>query len=100
MSLGRGTPIFPAKGSVMYGNVLFFRCDEDKSKHGGACFGSDPDYGAGLWGFCFLEYVQDPSNPTENCFEDAQWSKTAGRFWSSQACKEKAEGPPEIPLGY
>lgn len=72
-----------------------------KSKHGGACFqgpnGAASARGEGF-GFCFLENLQNPNNPTEDCFEDATWSKTAGRFWSAKACKERAEGPPSVPL--
>ena len=37
-------------------------------------------------GWCFLDNVQDPKNPTDNCFEDAQFSVADGRFWSNEAC--------------
>ena len=37
-------------------------------------------------GWCFLEDVSNPNNPSENCFEDASWSPTNGRFFSSYAC--------------
>jgi len=43
------------------------------------------DYG-GSSGWCFLEDVSNPNNPSENCFEDASWSQTNGRFFSSYAC--------------
>jgi hypothetical protein len=37
-------------------------------------------------GWCFLENVQDPQNPTDNCFPDTQFSVADGRFWSNMAC--------------
>ena len=37
-------------------------------------------------GWCFLENVQDPNNPTGDCFEDTQFSVADGRFWSNEAC--------------
>merc|ERR1712168_1438190 len=37
-------------------------------------------------GFCFLENVQDPKNPTKNCFNDIMWSTTHSRFYSHEAC--------------
>eukprot|EP00091_Calanus_sinicus_P016560 TRINITY_DN35991_c0_g1_i1.p1 TRINITY_DN35991_c0_g1~~TRINITY_DN35991_c0_g1_i1.p1 ORF type:complete len:152 (-),score=38.93 TRINITY_DN35991_c0_g1_i1:83-538(-) len=37
-------------------------------------------------GWCFLDNVQDPKNPTDNCFQDAQFSIADGRFWSNEAC--------------
>ena len=37
-------------------------------------------------GWCFLENVQNPQNPTDNCFADTQFSVTDGRFWSKKAC--------------
>jgi len=37
-------------------------------------------------GWCFLDNVQDPKNPTEDCFEDTTWSVVDGKFWSNQAC--------------
>ena len=44
-------------------------------------------------GWCFLEHVSNPENPSENCFEDAYWSPTHGRFFSSLACQtEEGEG--------
>ncbi|TRY74047.1 hypothetical protein TCAL_13217 [Tigriopus californicus] len=41
--------------------------------------------------WCFLSYVADPSNPTQDCFPEVQWSKSAGRFWSNKACETEAE---------
>eukprot|EP00096_Caligus_rogercresseyi_P014325 TRINITY_DN681_c0_g1_i1.p1 TRINITY_DN681_c0_g1~~TRINITY_DN681_c0_g1_i1.p1 ORF type:complete len:303 (-),score=60.90 TRINITY_DN681_c0_g1_i1:130-1038(-) len=38
-------------------------------------------------GWCFLDNVMDPSNPSKNCYADAQWSQSHGRFWSNLACK-------------
>ena len=37
-------------------------------------------------GWCFLENVEDPVNPTQNCYGDTQFSVVDGRFWSSEAC--------------
>jgi len=37
-------------------------------------------------GWCFLDHVQDPINPAENCFKDTEWSVVDGKFWSSDAC--------------
>lgn len=38
-------------------------------------------------GWCFLEFVTDPANPTKRCYADAKWSKADGRYWSAEACK-------------
>ena len=40
--------------------------------------------------WCFLENIRDPRDPTKHCFRDTEWSPTAGRFWSSEACKHRA----------
>lgn len=48
-------------------------------------------------GWCYLEHVGDPANPGADCFPDAVWSASAGRFWSLQACKP-AGNPPEEDL--
>ena len=32
------------------------------------------------YGWCFLEMITDPSNPTEGCYEDVAWSEVDGRF--------------------
>ena len=42
-------------------------------------------------GWCFLENLQDPANPTQDCYEDTQFSVADGRFWSNLACIEKQE---------
>jgi hypothetical protein len=34
------------------------------------------------YGWCFLENIEDPTDATKNCFTDALWSHTHGRFWS------------------
>ena len=44
-------------------------------------------------GWCFLGNVQDPKNPTDNCFEDAQFSVADGRFWSNEACNVLKSSP-------
>ena len=38
--------------------------------------------------WCNLHYVQNPANPTENCYIDAKWSPTFGLFISKEACTE------------
>ena len=45
-------------------------------------------------GWCFLENVVDPTNPTRDCYEDTQWSEVDGRFWSNQACFQEKNAPP------
>ena len=47
-------------------------------------------------GFCFLDNVQDPQNPSENCYEDVQWNKSVGKFYSKEACFDyvAVEPPP------
>ena len=32
------------------------------------------------YGWCFLENVEHPENPTESCYEDVAWSAADGRF--------------------
>ena len=34
------------------------------------------------YGWCFLENIEDPTDLTKNCYLDALWSPTHGRFWS------------------
>jgi len=46
-------------------------------------------------GYCFLENIQDPANPTSNCYDDASWSEADGRFWSSAACRPDYTGGEE-----
>ena len=61
------------------------RCEEGQGLRNQCIeIGEDP-------GFCFLQYVGDPANPTHNCFADVQWSPTDGRFWSAMACKSNKE---------
>jgi len=43
-------------------------------------------------GYCFLENVQDPSNPANNCFDDTTWSESDGRFYSHAACQPSSDG--------
>jgi len=40
-------------------------------------------------GYCFLENIQDPANPSASCFDDVQWSTSDGMFYSHRACKER-----------
>ena len=58
---------------------------------GEGCTGEDGN------GFCFLEFVNNPDNPSENCFPDAQFSKSHGKFWSNLACAPPPEPIPEPP---
>ena len=37
--------------------------------------------------YCFLQNVQDSSQPDINCFVDARWSPSKGRFFSTDACR-------------
>ena len=32
------------------------------------------------FGWCFLENIIDPNNPTQGCYEDVQWSEVDGRL--------------------
>jgi len=41
--------------------------------------------------WCFISYVRNPANPTQNCYSDVRWSDTYGSFYSHEACK-KLEG--------
>jgi len=47
------------------------------------------------FGWCFLENIRDPQNPSEGCYEDVQWSEVDGRFWSNIACFEENQQPHE-----
>ena len=40
-------------------------------------------------GWCFLENIQNPEKPTDNCYEDTQFSVRDGRFWSNEACTQQ-----------
>merc|ERR1712038_1074774 len=46
-------------------------------------------------GWCFLENLQDPSNPTENCYDDVEFSVADGKFWSTAACFAERNTPKE-----
>jgi hypothetical protein len=50
------------------------------------------------YGWCFLENIEDPTDPTKNCYTDALWSHTHGRFWSHRACVPEEVKEPE-PIG-
>ena len=45
------------------------------------------------FGWCFLENIVDPQNPTNDCYEDVAWSEVDGRFWSNIACFEENQRP-------
>jgi len=52
----------------------------------------DPGFEEASEGWCFLSNVQNPVEPTEDCFEDTLWSVSDGKFWSNEACfVEKAK---------
>jgi hypothetical protein len=46
-------------------------------------------------GWCFLENVQDAANPTQDCYEDTEFSVADGKFWSGQACQAEKNSPRE-----
>jgi len=46
-------------------------------------------------GWCFLENLQDPSNPSENCYDDVEFSVADGKFWSAEACFAERNTPKE-----
>lgn len=43
------------------------------------------------FGYCHLIDL-DGSNPKRNCYSDVTWSRSEGRFWSSQACEPPIVG--------
>ena len=49
---------------------------------------------------------QDPSKPTKGCFDDVEWSKSNGRFYSFAACTDRKailngdRPPPLAPPGF
>lgn len=65
-------------------------------QNSGGTFNDYGDYGAssGSNGYCFLNNILDPANATLNCYEDAAWSASDGRFYSFEACDAKAEEGP------
>ena len=48
-------------------------------------------------GWCFLEHVSNPNDPSEDCFEDTTWSPTNGRFYSNFACGGRPDYDEPIP---
>ena len=71
---------------------------EGQREPGEGCIDENGNSGF-LW--CFLKYVSNPKNPAENCFEDATWSQTNGRFYSNLACESVgifADEPPPPPI--
>jgi len=70
------------------------KCTDDQVTKGldgnprGGCVPPLTDHGVAELenGWCFLDNVQDPTNPTDHCFADTQFSVADGRFWSNQAC--------------
>merc|ERR1712179_816836 len=46
--------------------------------------------------WCFISYIRNPLNPTQNCYADVRWSDTHGSFYSHEAC-EKLEGKDNVP---
>jgi len=49
-----------------------------------------PNYAGPGW--CFLDHIDDPENPSRNCYDDTYWSPSNGRFYSSLACEGASEG--------
>jgi len=66
----------------------------DGNPHGG-CVPPRDDVGISdlEFGWCFLENIVDPENPTTDCYDDVQWSEVDGRFWSNVACFEEKRRP-------
>jgi len=42
-------------------------------------------------GWCFLDNVQDPKEPSSDCYSDVEWDVSRGKFWSREACKAREE---------
>ena len=42
--------------------------------------------------WCFVGQTVDHQKPKKDCFEDIQWSKTAGQFWSFLAYNHTYDG--------
>ena len=42
--------------------------------------------------WCFVGQIPDHHKPKKHCFEDVQWSKTAGQFWSFLAYNHTYDG--------
>ena len=42
--------------------------------------------------WCFVGQITDHHKPKKDCFEDVQWSKTAGQFWSLLAYNHTYDG--------
>ena len=60
------------------------------NKKGGCLIGggNDPDHPRAS-GYCFLENVQNATDPTSNCFKDTKWLRSEGRFYSYEACQNE-----------
>nr|ADD38762.1 Cysteine-rich motor neuron 1 protein [Lepeophtheirus salmonis] len=76
-------------------NVNQCRCSEDPlspltgSKTGKPCEPLSSNFGSEANGWCFLTNIQDPANPSKDCYEDVEWSETHGKFWSNMACESQ-----------
>ena len=47
-----------------------------------------------------MDNVQNPQNPTENCYNDVQWNKSVGKFYSKEACADYVAVEPPPPDYY
>jgi len=52
----------------------------------GSPFENDDYFDLPDLGWCFLENIFDPSEPSSYCFDDVIFSRRHGRFYSSKAC--------------
>jgi len=50
----------------------------------------------GSLAYCFLENIQNPSNPRQNCYSDVEFNSSVGKFYSKEACYDyiAVEPPP------
>lgn len=47
-----------------------------------------------------MDNVQNPQNPTENCYDDVQWNRSVGKFYSIDACSDYVAVEPPPPDYY
>jgi len=95
-------PVCPAGKTA---NDMACHCSKEQAVKGldgntrGGCVPSTYHKGETAQGWCFLENIKNPSNGTQNCFEDVKWSVVDGRFWSNLACIEEYKKKEEEKLG-
>jgi len=76
----------------------FCRCEKGPVKKDlagnikGGCvppLGGDSGFPDADHGYCFLENILDPAEPTSSCFSDTEWSASDARFYSFLACAKE-----------